>query len=391
MILSALLAAAITTGAAPESAADRITLRDGKILLGQVVESAPKGNTLVIVRRGWAEANLPDWSKRWQAAEAPRRKQGRAQRLDRLNAWRPERARTAGKDDAILDWIDAEIARLRADFDPAEAPLMTVALTRAEIKKVASMASADQTMLRQAWIAGLENPEELSPDDLRVALKKAFVSAIGEGEAPVEELLPEPIESDNRWRLRRAATEVTFDGGPRFVRYENLLLPEGQEPGLADAQQALTGLLGDLLGDRPAADPLAEKLRAVEAEGKVGAIVTRLTLGDASAVESTLWVRTLNQGWKPALTKQAAARPGDVAANAGDALADDPQVKSAFAALEGLGLGQIGDDARRLSLRSGAAVQKALGEARGALSDEIRPAVLPIRSGLRPKKPRADP
>lgn len=380
----AVLIVVLAVADTPETAADLVTLRDGRVVRGQVVESAARGSTLLVVRRGWVEGNLPEQAQRWRLAEAPALKLARKQRRERLEAWRPERARVADTLDPVLEWIDRERERLARDFDPAEAPLMLVSLARGEVKAVVKRPEASRRMIRQAWIAGLDDPESLELDDLRTALKKAHVPAIGEEPAPIDELLPERAEPDQHWRLRRAATEVSYDAGPRFVRYQGLVLPEGDQAAPADLQGALAGVLGDLLGDRPAVDPLADRLARVAAKGKVGAIVTRLDLGPDVAVEATLWVHNARQGWQPALRRVARVQPGDLPARAGEPLADDPQVKAAFAGLQALGLGQLGDDARRLSLRSGAAAQQAIGEAREALNQALKGFVLPIRSGIRP-------
>src|SRR3954454_7861655 len=95
-----------------ETAADEITLRDGKVLLGQVVEPAPRGTLSVVVRRSWAESELPDWYARWKNAEAPSIRRARSQRLERLTTWRRNRAPFVNADDPILAWIDRETAQV---------------------------------------------------------------------------------------------------------------------------------------------------------------------------------------------------------------------------------------------------------------------------------------
>src|SRR4051794_14665500 len=75
----------------PESAADAVTLRDGSVVLGQVIEPAPRGALALLVRRAWAEEKLPEFVKRWQDAEAPSLRQAVRQRRERLLAWRRDR------------------------------------------------------------------------------------------------------------------------------------------------------------------------------------------------------------------------------------------------------------------------------------------------------------
>ena len=54
----------------PEQAAavaDRVTLRDGSVVLGLVtsVGSGPRGAVQLLVRREWAESHLKAWASKW--------------------------------------------------------------------------------------------------------------------------------------------------------------------------------------------------------------------------------------------------------------------------------------------------------------------------------------
>src|SRR5947209_2371767 len=81
-ILTILVAAILAAGPGPEAtAADAVTLRDGKVVLGQLVEPTPRGKILLVVRREWAEAHVPDLFPRWQAAETPWLRRARSERL----------------------------------------------------------------------------------------------------------------------------------------------------------------------------------------------------------------------------------------------------------------------------------------------------------------------
>src|SRR5205823_1555355 len=92
MLTIAVLAGLVSLAPAePATAADAVTLRDGRVVLGQVVEPAPRGKVILLVRRAWAEAHVPDLLKRWEAAEAPSIKQARGQRRQRLEDWRRDR------------------------------------------------------------------------------------------------------------------------------------------------------------------------------------------------------------------------------------------------------------------------------------------------------------
>jgi hypothetical protein len=377
------LAPALTLAA--DSAADAVTLRDGAVVLGQVVEPATPGTLRVLVRRAWARDHVPDWARRWEAAEAPRLLQARRQRRERLEAWRRERRPEPGRDDPIGSWIDAELARL-GDDQPAETPLMLVELPRAGVKAVTRRPDELGRRLRQGWLAGFADVETKVPEDLTSALEGRGFAVRGAELPSVDSLLPIPAEPDARWQLRRAATEVSAERGLWFLRHgDQLVLPEG-EPGVpADAATALAAFKA-LLQDEPG-DPLQPHLVATGRRGRVGLVVTRLdTAPDASGVtvEMTLWVRSGEGRWAPAGSKAAAVGVDEVRAGAAGQVEADPQVQEVFRAFEALGLGAAGEEARRQAVAVGAATQMALGRARAAFDRALEPLVLPIDAAPRP-------
>ena len=98
-------------------------------------------------------------------------------------------------------------------------------------------------------------------------------------------------------------------------------------------------------------------------------------------VESTLWVRAGGDRWVPFGARSASIRPDDLAPEAGQNLAGDPQVSTAFSLVESLGLGAIPPELKQRSLRMGAATEKALGTARSAISQDLEGLMLPIFEG----------
>ena len=97
-------------GAADEAAADRITLRDGSVVLGLVTSatSGPRGAVEFLVRRDWAERNVKAHLAEWDRAAAATLRRAVEQRRDRLASWRREREQApgVGPDDRIVRWID---------------------------------------------------------------------------------------------------------------------------------------------------------------------------------------------------------------------------------------------------------------------------------------------
>lgn len=364
-----------------ETAADQIHLRDGKVVLGQVIEPAPRGTVLVLVRRSWAEAEIADWYARWKSAEAPTIRRARSQRRDRLSSWRRQRAPFVAADEPILSWIDRELAGLGDKDAKSESALMTVRLSRGDVRSVVRRPKASARMLRLGWVSGFPRVETMPSDRLEEALEGRGFAAEGVSPVSVDSLLPVPVETETQWTTRRAATEVATDPGLKFVRTGSILLPE-PEPGQALELGGAVSALADLkrlLDDRPT-DPLAEALGKIAARGRIGALVTQLEISPdlaAVRVNSTLWARRGDR-WTPAGSRTALVRPDQLPANAGAPLADDPQVKGLFNLAETLGLGQVPDDVKKRSLNIGAATQKALAQVRSTMLDDLNGLVLPI-------------
>ncbi len=376
----------LTAGTIPGSTADAVTLRDGTLVLGEVLDPSSRGKLLMVVRRAWAESELPDRAKTWRAAEAPWMKRARAERLARLEAWRRERSMALGGDaapeDSILRWLDGEIEHLKRIGPDDDLPrLMMVALDPRDVKSVAKRPNAESRLLRLGWRANFENVETMPANDLKSALEGRNFDVNSNAPVAIDDLLPTPIENETRWRARRAATEVLQDNGLRLIRYQGLVLPEGTPGEAIDATAALSGLVGSLLGDQPAIDPLLARLRGFAAKGNVGAVVTSLEMApDFSSVrvETTLLVRTGPDRWQPAATRASTIRPDQLQPNAGEPLTADPQVKAVFGLFEGLGLAEISPELKQRSLNMGAATQKALGQARTALQHDLDALTLPV-------------
>jgi hypothetical protein len=372
----------------PDSAADSVTLRDGQVALGQVLEPAPPGKVGLLIRRAWVEENLPEWARRWEAAESAQVRLAVSQRRERLARWKRERVAIPGRPDPIAPWIESELERLKEDHPASEARLMGILVPRADVRSVAKRPRERARLLRQGWMMDLAGAETMALDDLKSALEGRGFAIRGDDLPSVESLLPLLPETDARWLSRRAATEVLHERSLRFVRYQGLVLPEGEPGAGADINSALSAVTA-LLKDNPG-DPLADRQREAAARGRLGLVVTSLeTAGDLSGVrvDSTLWVRSGGDRWAALISRNGAASAGEAGAPAQDRLAADPLIKEAFQVFESLGLGEVGDEARRKSLQVGAATQKALAGARSALDLELEALALPVSDA--PKRPLA--
>jgi hypothetical protein len=366
--------------ATPETAADLVTLRDGSAVLGQLAESAPRGPLVVVVRRAWAEANLPDRAKRWEAAEGPELRRGYQLRRDRLAAWRRERVKEPGRSDRIGQWLDDELDRMAPPGDPPAAPLLVVTLKRAEVKSVVRRTRTAARMLRQGWLSGFRDVETMKLADLKSALEDRGFVVGSEEPVAIDRLLPNLPETEEHWLTRRAATEVLNDAGVRFIQVENLLMTE-PSPGQAltrDGALAMVSSLAPLLEGKPV-DPLSDQFRAVAARGGVGAVVTRQEMSpglDAVRITISLWVRGGDR-WSKAGSKTASVRADVLRPGDGDDLAHDPQIGAVFQVFESIGFG-FSPEVKQQSLNIGAATRKALGMARTQFSESLAALELPI-------------
>jgi hypothetical protein len=382
--------AAEKKSAPPAAASDRIALKDGAVVLGQVVNQNERGKLVFVVRRAWADARVPEQSKAWRAYETPWLKRARAERLRRLQTWREQRlagmnaAGAAIEDDELLRLLAADIEHLRNLSDDDELPpLMMVALDRKELLKVDRRPENLARLMRQAWNAALADAEEMTPADLRDALEARNVPLAGNDPASVDDLLPLPIETEARWNLRRGATEAMYDKSVWFARFGDMLMPESAAGQGASLTGMLPGLLRSLTGEGPAEDPLPAKLRTLAASGRNAAVVTQLEFADDLAgvrVMSVLWLRGTEggEGWQPTLRQVAAARGGENAAGVEANLNNDPQVRGIFDVVEGLGLGDVAPEMKQRALAIGGATQRALGQAKGALNEDISALALPF-------------
>ena len=377
------------------TAADRITLRDGSVVMGLVssARTGARGSVEFLVRRDWAEKNVGDQLARWDQSTLKNVRRAAALRGKRLAEWRKERVASSGvgPDDRVVQWIDREMNRMANPEDLARSPLVSVRLPRNEVREMKQQPASVQRLLRLGWLSQLPSPETMPVDELKNALEARGFNpdaAAKRPPAPLDRLLPPASESEAVWQGRRAATEVAIDPGLRFIRVLDFVLPEprpGEQPALnaTSLTTAVSGLkrLLDPAAAQGQPDPLLEKLQSIAAQGRTGAVVTRLAFApDMSAVtvELTLWVRTGGMRWVPYGSRFATVRPDDLPPEAGRDIAEDPQVKSVFQIAEMLGQGANLQEMKGRSVRFGAATQKALGLSRSAFNQDLDGMMLPV-------------
>src|SRR5262245_56160263 len=155
-----LLVAERSLGDEPASAADRITLRDGSVVLGVVnaTTPGPRGFVEFLVRRDWAEKALNSHVKQWDRSTAPIIRKAVADRRQRLTAWRHDRAGHVDPNDRIVQWIERKLARTAGTATPRSF-LIPVRLARSEVRGLDRRPAATERLLRLAWVCNLPEPE----------------------------------------------------------------------------------------------------------------------------------------------------------------------------------------------------------------------------------------
>ena len=227
-----------------------------------------------LVRRAWAEKNLDRQMRQWDRSTAATTKLAIDQRQKRLESWKHDRAPHVGPDDRIIQWIDRELKRLAAPEKTGRSILISVRLPKNEVRGMERRPAAVERLLRLAWLSELPEPESMSVNQLKDALEGRGFDVDARLGATSLDRPPAAANSEPEaaWLARRAATEILIDSDLRFIRYQDVLLPDAgagaAQPlgavGLTTAFSELKRLL-DLDQDRT--DPLVEKLKAIAARG----------------------------------------------------------------------------------------------------------------------------
>lgn len=383
-------------------AAETVTLKDGTVLRGLILDSTagPRGKITVAVRRSSIAKTAPVWAKRRFDQERASWRDAVRERAGRLKAWRAERRDGPGVDRRLTRWIDDQIGSLARTENQPDSPLFVAVIDRRDVRS-ADRRTPDQTrLLRKAWLLGIADPETMKMSELKGTLEARGVVTDTRDPASIADLLPPIPEPEDRWMIRRAATEVKFDEGNRFIRQGPMIIPDlkpGQALPGANGQpvdlKAGLDVLKSLLGGGDGVDPLVTTLKGLADQGRAGAIVTELDMApDLSRIEvrTTMFVRSSDGPWVPIMTKTGGGRPEDAADQNAQDLAADPTVKQTFDLIESLGFGQIDPGLKNRALKVGVATRSALGQSRGAFNEELDRIALPVGHSPSPANPAAD-
>jgi hypothetical protein len=357
------------TGTEEKSVADRIVLRDGKELFGQVDDSSPDAVLTILARREMVRRALPDWSKKWEDAERGMTAAALSQRRDRLAIWRRERPTEPAPNDRITAWLDRELSESPGSVAPS--PLIAIRLGRSDVSAVERRSQSAAQALKSAWLLGLAEPELTPPARLKDLIAGRGVILEGDESIGLDRLLPPVLEPEDRWLLRRAATEVLHDENLRYIRFGNSVLPEpvpGQPLDPGTAATLVEGTIRDVLGVG-GGDPLPLRLRAVAARDRVGLVVTSIEIAPdlgSAAAESTLYYRR-GSDWGRGIWRSQRLEVGAVPPVVVSLVARDPQVKAVMNLIDAIGAGFVSPEMKERGLIVGTTVGGAVVLARTAL------------------------
>ena len=230
--------------------ADRIVLRDGKNLLGQVAEFSNDGLLTVLARRAMVRETLPNWAERWESSEKDAIAAAVHERRARLAGWRQERLAQSAPGDRITAWLDRELSQTPG-LVVASTTLMAIRLGRDEFSAIERRSDSAAQVLRGAWALGLANPETTAPRMLKDLIAGRGLILPNGDPIALDQMLPPAAEREDAWLMRRAATEVLNDDGLRFINFGNNILPEpfpGRPLDPAAGAALIEGTIRDALG-----------------------------------------------------------------------------------------------------------------------------------------------
>ena len=352
-----------------KTVADRIVLRDGKELLGQVDESSSDGMLMILARREMVRKTLPKWAAKWEDAEKDANAMAVQQRRERLAGWRRERPPVSATGDRITTWLDRELAQSAGPAAPST--LMVIRLDRDDISAVERRTDLAAQALRAAWVLGLANPETTPLSTLKDSIAGRGMILANDDPIAVDRLLPPFAERADHWLLRRAATEVLYDDGLRFIGFGSNILPEpvpGQPLDPATGLTLVEGTIRDVLGvGRP--DSLHFRLGAVAARSRAGMILTKIVIAPdltTASAESTLYFYN-GSNWDRAVWRSQSLEVGTVPPIVVSMVASDPQVKAVLNLIDSIGAGFVSPEMKERGLLVGTTVGGAVVLARTAL------------------------
>ena len=343
-------------------AADRVTLRDGKVVLGACdrdhAGAARLGGIPGPARLGRNKLKTISRGGTARPRERPVRPSHNGGRGSKHGGKIGQPVQPAN--DRIVSWIDQELARLTAGGAPKAVDLDWRAAPSQRGPRIGPTAGGNAAAVAARLAL---QPSRSRIDAARRAEGRTRVARYS-AEARRGATPPSLTDCCRRlWSQSQsgwpgAATELAVDPDLRFLRFQDTVMPEPaagqpradwasrrrcQSSSACSTRIKVSGLI-----------PLTEKLNAVAARGRIGAVVTRLEIqpdmstsssNPASGSETVI-------GGSPFGSRAATVRPEDLGQDAGKRSRQIPRFKARSRIVESLGLGAIPADLKQRSCAS---------------------------------------
>ncbi len=237
-----------------DRAVDYVGMRNGPALFGAILEHDGKHARLIAVQREWLRKEQPQQYAKQRRLEIAQQKQVRTKLIERVKAWKKERA-----DDIDLQgYLDKqlEVHQARAEKEPAEPQFMLVELKPGTVRRTRQAKKQNRAVLFVALKEKLANIEIRSAKSIREELKRREI-ATPTDPVNLSDRVPSRAEDEAHWAARQAIIEhllrkpVEMRGTPQMVMQET---NDGQ-PVDAQAlvakmmQQQMSSIMQDLLAE----------------------------------------------------------------------------------------------------------------------------------------------
>ncbi|MFM7539496.1 MAG: hypothetical protein ACKO9Z_07535 [Planctomycetota bacterium] len=380
-VMAWVLALAVGGFAWGQPAVDVIVLKSGEEIRG--VRWGPAGPRAVwyVCRASWLRSDQPALGERLAKEQSEREKQGRAQIVGRLKAWK---ASLAGAND-LAPIADELIERYSAE--PGPCSFVATVVEAGQVARVVPARAGLAKLALVAWRENLEGVERRPAAEIAAALKEGGIAWEKETPDLLERLPGLPILSEADWKVRLAFLDYQSSSRLHLQGTGNIVvetpargaaLAAGQVEALMArvGKSTLEKAIGDLLGEaapqaRRPEGPVPSEAVAIARARK--APVFRLSRVDPDLAGGRVQVTDLLvslRGAVPEVIWQ--ARFEGQGANADPAvvlnLRKDPQVAKIVAAADALGAG----GALEQALRAGAVTLDCWGKAEGRFQEVAR-------------------
>ena len=350
-------------------------MKSGTRLAGAIVQKHKDGSVQVAVQREWLRQRNAAFFETQEMEERERLQGAFKVLLERIDAWKTERA----ADDRLVKHLEDEAERLRkrdealAGGEPVEpSRFLLIDVPKANIDTTYVQPSARKQVALVAWQEQLDDVESTPVARLQAELQKRNIDAAARTVDLSGELPPQP-DDERQWAARRAIIEfhrrkeMAFQGTlDKVYRTDDPATAPDASKLFGDLMKSqLEAQLKDLLG-KPAAPKnnargdktLKDAQKLAEAEDAAGFRVTRLSLRPGEvAVEARFMAKMPDGAWATAWQHVETVDASRPQADVEKSLAENEQVQKVIKLAKAAGI----DSEEKVleALRTGAATMAA--------------------------------